>query len=93
MAKNDVATLVLSGAAEVAPAAGVTTRTNVLMDTLVTIRVVDSQGPGDVEAAIGRAFAWFRDVEDVCTRFVPTSEVMRLLGTGGVPTPVSAILY
>jgi thiamine biosynthesis lipoprotein len=91
----DMATARTIPGAATAPVAapGLTARTEVLMDTLVTIGVGDGPGQGDVEAAIARAFAWFRQVEDVCTRFVPSSEVMRLLDTVGTPTPTSEILY
>lgn len=74
-------------------AGGSTVRTAVLMDTFVTIQVVDRpQATGSV-AAIERAFDWFQRVEVVCSRFDPRSEVMRLLDRVGEPTPVSDILY
>ncbi len=72
---------------------GSTTRTVVLMDTYVTIRVVDGPQASGNAAAIERAFDWFRRVEAACSRFDPLSEVMRLLERIGAPTPASDILY
>jgi len=66
-------------------------RTEVAMSTLVTIRAVR---PGAVaEESIGRAFGWFHEIESRCTRFDPSSELMRLTAQTGVAVPVSAILF
>lgn len=59
------------------------------MGTLVTIHVVAA----GADQAIDRAFAWFREVEAVCTRFDPESELMRLTSRAGEPVPASAILF
>ncbi len=59
------------------------------MGTLVTIQVVK----GSAEAAIGRAFEWFQEIERRCTRFDERSELMRLTLQPGVAVPASAILY
>jgi thiamine biosynthesis lipoprotein len=70
---------------------GVPVRTEVLMGTLVTIHVVP---PGaDADAAIERAFEWFRDIEARCTRFDGDSELMRLSARIGEPVPASPILF
>lgn len=63
--------------------------TEVAMGTLVTIHVVR---PG-TEAAIERAFGWFHEIEQRCTRFSKTSELMQLTAQPGVPVPASAILF
>jgi len=67
------------------------------MDTLVTIQLVGSKdSAGDdaaMERAFGRAFGWFREIEERCTRFDPRSELMQLTAQVGVPVPVSTILY
>ena len=68
---------------------GVPVRTEALMGTLVTIHVV---APG-ADEAIERAFGWFREVEAVCTRFDPESELMRLTARAGEPVAASAILF
>ena len=60
-----------------------------MMGTLVTIHVVR---PG-AEAAIERAFGWFHEIEQRCTRFDERSELMQLTAQAGVPVPASAILY
>src|SRR5689334_15097991 len=65
------------------------TRTEAIMGTLVTIQVVR---PGS-EAAMERAFGWFHEIEERCTRFNPRSELMQLTAQIGVPVPASAILY
>ena len=44
------------------------------MGTLVTIQVLDPHASD----AIDRAFGWFHEVEDRCTRFDQGSELMRL---------------
>jgi thiamine biosynthesis lipoprotein len=64
-------------------------RTEVLMGTLVTIDVGDA-GAG---AAIDRAFGWFHEIEDRCTRFDERSELMQLTSRVGVPVPASAIVF
>jgi len=64
-------------------------RTEVLMGTLVTIRVVRS-GAG---AAIERALEWFRYIEERCTRFNAQSELMQLTSRIGTPVQVSTILF
>ena len=46
-----------------------------------------------VEAAVERALDWFRQVEAICSRFEPESELARLSSTVGVAVPVSQILY
>jgi FAD:protein FMN transferase len=68
---------------------GVPVRTEVLMGTLVTIRVV----PPGADEAIERAFGWFHDIEARCTRFDEDSELMRLCTRIGEPVPASAILF
>jgi FAD:protein FMN transferase len=64
-------------------------RTEVVMGTLVTIQVV----PSGADAAMDRAFEWFQEIEERCTRFSERSELMQLTAQTGVPVPASAILY
>lgn len=66
-----------------------TVRTEAVMGTLVSIRVLHA----GAEAAVGRAFGWFHEIEQRCTRFDPASELMQLTAHTGLPVPVSAILY
>ncbi|MEO8069831.1 MAG: FAD:protein FMN transferase [Acidobacteriota bacterium] len=71
-------------------------RTVVLMDTFVTIKVVDHDATGPVSAvaaAMDQAFEWFRLVEACCSRFASESELSRLSGHTGMAVPVSAMLY
>ena len=59
------------------------------MGTLVTIHVVR---PG-AEGAIERAFDWFYEIERVCTRFDPASELSQLTTKAGEAIAVSTILF
>lgn len=61
------------------------------MGTLVTVHIV-ADGPAS-EAAIDRAFTWFRSIETCCTRFDPASELMQLSSTVGTPVPASTTLF
>ena len=63
------------------------------MDTIVTIQLVRPESSASADAAIERAFGWFREIEERCTRFNPRSELMQLTARIGVPVPVSTILY
>ena len=67
----------------------VSVRAEPAMGTVVTIQVVR---PG-ADQAIDRAFGWFREIEERCTRFDERSELMQLTAQVGVPVPVSAILF
>ncbi len=59
------------------------------MGTVVTIQVVrDGEG---VEEAVERAFDWFQEVEERCTRFRPDSELVKLgsqVGRAVAPSPL-----
>jgi thiamine biosynthesis lipoprotein len=61
------------------------------MGTIVTIHVVSLAHT--VDAAIDRAFQWFHEIEQRCTRFNQQSELMQLCAQPGVSIPVSAILF
>src|SRR5580692_2504182 len=63
------------------------------MGTLVTIHVVGSESETGANAAIDRAFGWFHEIEDRCTRFSDQSELMQLTAKVGAAAPASAILY
>jgi FAD:protein FMN transferase len=66
-------------------------RTEVVMGTFVSIQVI--RGGDDIDAAIDRAFGWFYEIEERCTRFDPRSELMQLSARPGETIPVSAILF
>jgi FAD:protein FMN transferase len=65
----------------------------VSMDTLVNVQVVSDRPREAIEPAVQRALAWFDTVERICTRFDPSSEVMRLLDSVGRPVKVSTLLF
>ena len=67
------------------------------MGTVVTLQVV-GHGATDAERderadAVGRAVAWFDAVERACSRFDPTSDLMRLCASPGTPVAASALLF
>ena len=68
------------------------TRSVALMGTVVTIRIVGGVDSA-VQQSVERAFDWFRQIEEICTRFDPQSEVMRLAAQPGVAVPVSTVLF
>jgi len=59
------------------------------MGTLVTINVVRESAHAD--AAIGRAFRWFHEIEERCSRFNGESDLRKLVV--GTPVEVGAILF
>jgi thiamine biosynthesis lipoprotein len=61
------------------------------MGTMVTIQVVGSHG--EVDSAIERAFGWFHEIEERCSRFNPLSELMRLTSQSAEPVTVSPLLF
>jgi FAD:protein FMN transferase len=62
------------------------------MDTVVSIEIAGRPSPVDDPEAIDRAFGWFSMVESACSRFDPTSELMRLCATVGTRVRASAVL-
>jgi thiamine biosynthesis lipoprotein len=66
--------------------------TGTVMDTMVSIEIVGRAGRDD-DAAVSRAFDWFRRIESACSRFSMDSEVHRLIATVGAPTAVSDVLF
>lgn len=60
-------------------------RTMAAMGTVVSVEVAAS------ESVVERAFAWFREVEAVCSRFDADSELRRL--PTGLATPASPLLF
>ena len=62
------------------------------MGTWVTIHAAAAAQPA-VKSAIDRAFQWFYQIEELCTRFNPESELMQLTTQIGVPVEASDILY
>ena len=65
-------------------------RREVHLGTVVSISIEDLPG---ASSAVDRAFLWFRDVEVVCSRFDPHSELMRLIQQVGSAVPVSQLLF
>jgi thiamine biosynthesis lipoprotein len=61
------------------------------MGTVVTMEVV--RDTDEAVEALDRAFDWFREIEERCTRFSPNSELMRLCAQPGVVVEASPILF
>jgi FAD:protein FMN transferase len=72
-------------------------RSVALMGTVVTIHVVAHEQhlreTSQREEAVERGFEWFARVEECCTRFEPSSEMMQLTNQIGVPVRVSVLLF
>ncbi len=70
-------------------------RSAALMGTIVTIEVAgESAGDSDSrERSIDRAFSWFREIERICSRFEPESELNLLSSAMGTPVVVSQPLF
>ena len=74
-----------------------------IMGTIVTIELPrlrlqvdtpeDEAPTTDANRAIERAFKRFREIERVCNRFDPSSELRRLTETPGVPVVPNALLF
>jgi len=62
------------------------------MGTVVTIHVVRGEA-ALVDDAMDRAFGWFREIEERCTRFDESSELMQLSARVGEPVSASPILF
>jgi thiamine biosynthesis lipoprotein len=63
-------------------------RTSVAMGTFVTIDT-----PPGFDAAVDRAFGWFREIEARCSRFDAASELTQLSQRVGEAVPVSPIVF
>jgi thiamine biosynthesis lipoprotein len=66
-------------------------RSETAMGTVVTMEVV--RDTDESAEALDRAFDWFREIEERCTRFSPNSELMRLCAQPGVAVEASPILF
>lgn len=73
--------------------AGTTSRSDILLGTVVTISIVGTPGASGASSAIDRAFQWFREVETRCSRFDADSELMQLTRHVGVAVGVSDLLF
>lgn len=68
-------------------------KSELYMDTVVSLKIVTSRCEADVEESMSRAFEAFQAVERVCSRFDDQSEVRRLSQHVGTPVPVSDLLF
>ncbi|MED3563251.1 FAD:protein FMN transferase, partial [Bacillus xiapuensis] len=68
-------------------------KTKLYMDTVVDIQVVSGKSKRETEAKIDRAFKAFQHVEQACSRFTPSSELMQVCQSAGVPVKISPFLF
>ncbi|HEY2422345.1 MAG TPA: FAD:protein FMN transferase [Neobacillus sp.] len=68
-------------------------KTKLYMDTVVDIQVVSQKSKDETEEKINRAFTAFKKVEEACSRFTPSSELMQASQTVGTPIEISPFLY
>jgi FAD:protein FMN transferase len=68
-----------------------------VMGTIVTIDVTDAgagrRGGAERDAAVAQAFGWFHEIERVCNRFDPGSELRRLTSQAGAAVRASDLLF
>ncbi len=64
----------------------------VAMDTWVNVQLLSDHPREQAEASAEHALNWFASVEHVCSRFEPSSEVMRLAHQPERSVPVSTLL-
>src|SRR5579883_900599 len=67
-------------------------RSDIAMDTVVTMRVDTAQAAEVVASGFDRAFGWFPAVEACCSRFDAGSELVGLSSQVGVAVKVSPLL-
>lgn len=68
-------------------------KTKLYMDTVVDIKVVSNKLKKETEAKITRAFEAFQHVEQACSRFSSSSELIRACENIGVPVKISPFLF
>jgi FAD:protein FMN transferase len=68
-------------------------KTEVYMDTYITIKLITEQPEKKAEAIMQKAFQKFRHVESVCSRFDQTSELRKLSSHVGKPVKASELLF
>lgn len=68
-------------------------KTKLYMDTVVVIQVVTEKSKEEAEEKINRAFNVFHKVEQACSRFNPSSELMQACQIIGTPVEISPYLF
>lgn len=68
-------------------------RSAICMDTIIAVKTVSSRSTEETNASIDKAFAIFRNVEAICSRFDENSELRRLSLKPFVSQPVSPLLF
>ena len=68
-------------------------KAKLFMDTVVEIEVISEKSTEDIERKINRAFDAFRNIEQTCSRFSTSSELMQVCRQAGTPVAISPFLY
>jgi thiamine biosynthesis lipoprotein len=68
-------------------------KVKLFMDTVVEIEVVSKKSNVAIEEHINRAFTAFKKVEQTCSRFSSSSELMQACQQVGIPVKISPFLY
>ncbi|WP_084797828.1 FAD:protein FMN transferase [Neobacillus mesonae] len=68
-------------------------KTKLYMDTVVEIEVISRKPSEEIEEKINRAFAAFQKVEQTCSRFTASSELMLACQKAKTPVEISPFLY
>ena len=68
-------------------------KTKLFMDTMVEIKVVTRKSREETEARINKAFEAFQRVEQACSRFTYSSELMKACQIVGAPVEISPLLF
>lgn len=63
------------------------------MDTVVDIQVISKKSKEETEEKINRAFQAFQKVEQACSRFTLSSELMQACQNVGTPVEISPFLF
>jgi FAD:protein FMN transferase len=68
-------------------------KTRLYMDTVVDIEVISKKSQAEKDEKINRAFAAFQKVEETCSRFTHSSELMQACLNVGMPVEISPVLF
>jgi thiamine biosynthesis lipoprotein len=68
-------------------------KAKLMMDTVVEIEVISKKANEEIEEKINRAFSAFKNIEQTCSRFSRTSELMQACGQVGTPVTISPFLF
>jgi thiamine biosynthesis lipoprotein len=68
-------------------------KAKLFMDTVVEIEVISQKSNEEIEWKMDRAFTAFKNIEQTCSRFSNSSELMQACQQVGTPAAISPFLY